>query len=153
RTLYVVAGRLRHPCDDVAGGGIADVEHLARARLDLASVDKIAVQLDVDRSVFRNVQACLPSTITALRFSAGSTRFSVCMMCALMIRTAPRLSRRCIASIKATCSATSCAGSWPLTLATLTRTSRSAWPIRSHSAAAMRRLPEACASAEWKARL
>ena len=66
---------------------------------------------------------------------------------------ARRRSRRCIASISATCSATSCVGSWSLTLATLTRTRRSACPIRSHSAAAMRRLPEACASAEWKARL
>src|SRR5947209_7982009 len=58
-----------------------------------------------------------------------------------------------VALIEATCSATSCAGSCPLTLATLTRTSRSACPIKSHSAAAMRRLPDACASAEWKPRL
>ena len=57
-----------------------------------------------------NVHASLPSTITALRFSAGSTRFSVAPICALMMRAAARPSRRCIASISATCSATSFVG-------------------------------------------
>ena len=57
--------------------------------------------------VLRNVHASLPSTMTALRLSAGSTRFSVCAICALMMRAAVRPSRRCIASISATCSATS----------------------------------------------
>src|SRR5205823_6497068 len=129
RAVDIVSGGIRNPRDHVAGGGVAHVQHRAGAGLDLAAIDEVAVDLDLDRTLLRgNVHASLPSIITALRFSAGSTRFSVCVMWALMIRAAPRPSRRCMASISATCSATSLAGSCPLRLATLTRTSRSACP-------------------------
>src|SRR5258708_14140084 len=112
---------MRNPGDRVAGGGIADIEHLAGAGLDLPAVDKVAVDFDFDGGMFGgDIHRSLPSTITALRFSAGSTRFSVCAICALMMRAAVRPSRRCIASIRATCSATNCVGSWPFTLPPLT---------------------------------
>src|SRR5580704_13547303 len=154
RAVDILWRRVRDLCDHLAGGGIADVEHLATAGLDLAAVDIVAVHLDVaGRGSCRNVHASLPSTMTALRFSAGNTRLSVWVIWALMMRAALRRSRHCIASIRATCSATSSAGLWSPTLVTLTRTRRSACPIKSHSACAMRRLPEACASAQWKSRL
>src|SRR6202012_4051619 len=154
RAVDIICGRIRNSCDHVAGGRVTDVKHLAITGLDLAAVDKIAVNFDISGGRFcGDIHGFLPSTITALRFNAGSTRFSVCATWVLMMPRAVLISRRCIASISATCSATSCAGSCPLTLARLTRTNRSACPIRSHNASAMRRLPEACASAEWKARL
>ena len=53
-------------------------EHVAAPGLDLPAVDEIAVNLDLDGSgVGGNVHASLASTMTALRLSAGSTRFSV----------------------------------------------------------------------------
>ena len=48
----IFSGRIRNPRDHVAGGGIADVEHLAGACFDLAAVDEIAVDLDVDGAGF-----------------------------------------------------------------------------------------------------
>ena len=48
RAVDILGGRIRNPRDHVAGGGIADVEHLAGAGLDLAAVDKIAVDFDFD---------------------------------------------------------------------------------------------------------
>src|SRR6202011_5740580 len=121
----IFGGRIRDPRDHIAGGGIADIEHLAGTGLDLAAVDEIAVDFDGGHGwLGGNIQTSLPSTMTALRLSAGSTRFSVWLMCVLMMRAAALPSRRCIASIRATCSATSCVGSWPRTLATLTRTRR-----------------------------
>ena len=44
----VIGGRIRNPRDHVAGCGIADIEHFAGACFDLAAVDEIAVDLDVD---------------------------------------------------------------------------------------------------------
>src|SRR5262249_27288274 len=98
RAVDVPFGRVRNLCDHVAGRGIADVEHLAVTGLDLAAVDEITVDLDVD-GFGGNVHASLISITMALRLSAGSTRFSVAPICALMMRAAERRSRFCIASI------------------------------------------------------
>src|SRR5262249_47347186 len=121
--IDVGGGRIGNARDHVAGCRIADVEHLAIARFDLGPVDEIAMDLDVDGFGW-NIHGIHPSTMTALRFNAGSTRFSVAPMCALIRRAAVRRSRFCIASISAICSATSFFGSCPLRLVTLTRTSR-----------------------------
>jgi hypothetical protein len=40
-------GRIRDLRDHLAGGGIADVEHRAIARLDLAALDEIAVDFHI----------------------------------------------------------------------------------------------------------
>src|SRR5262249_47422728 len=78
----IFGGRVRDAGDHVAGRGIADVEHLAIAGLDLAAIDEVAVDFDVDRRRLGwNVHGTLSSTtMTALRLSAGSTRFSVWTM-------------------------------------------------------------------------
>ena len=47
RAVDVVGSGIRNSRDHVAGGGIADVEHLAATSLDLAAVDEIAVDLDL----------------------------------------------------------------------------------------------------------
>ena len=44
--IDVVGGRIGNARDDVAGRGIAHVEHRPGAGLDLAAVDEIAVKLD-----------------------------------------------------------------------------------------------------------
>jgi len=55
----IFSGRIRNPRDHVAGCGIADVQHLAGAGLDLAAVDEIAV--DFDGWFGGNIQTPLPS--------------------------------------------------------------------------------------------
>ena len=52
RAVDVLGGRIGDAGDDVAGRGIANVEHHAVAGFDFTSVDEIAVGFDVDRRGF-----------------------------------------------------------------------------------------------------
>jgi hypothetical protein len=53
RAVDVIGGRIRNPRDHSAGGGIADIQHLAASCFDLAAIDKVAVDFDVDGRWFR----------------------------------------------------------------------------------------------------
>ncbi len=53
RAVDVIGGRIRNPRDHSAGGGIADIQHLALACFDLAAINKVAVDFDVDGRWFR----------------------------------------------------------------------------------------------------
>jgi hypothetical protein len=43
-----MSSAVRNPRDHIAGSGIADIQHLALACFDLAAINKVAVDFDVD---------------------------------------------------------------------------------------------------------
>src|SRR6476646_12241026 len=60
RAIDIFRGRIRNARDDVAGGGIANIEHLTAAGFDFAAIDKVAVDLDLGW-FGGNIQTSLPS--------------------------------------------------------------------------------------------